>query len=718
MMKKSILLIFLIGSSSLGCLSQEIITGLSINPVIRAAYEQVQAQSPSQERAANEEVTSITLPFFDDFTQTWPYPEESLWLDKTAYVNSNFGYRSATWGVATLDAIDSKGMLHANASQFPFSADSLTSRPIRLDSIFSPVPRAITIADSIYLSFYYQPQGRANPPEGPDSLILQFGYFTGDSVFAYAYDSIFVPVSLYITEDDTIYPGDTVYSPPECDNDLFTIADGYYFYNDLIQVPCDSIYVPEFRWKRVWSSKGMSLQDFYELYGTYSRQVMIPITDSLKYFKKNFFFRFINHASLASDFNASWKSNCDQWNLDYVYLNIGRDNSDTIYRRLGFVERAPGMLKNYEAMPFPQYVNDPTNETKAELEMVMVNLDTSNFTTAYYYAVYQVDGPFEYVYLGGKCNLYPFIQNGYQNCINCAAHACPPVDFIFPLSLQDSSEFEIRHFLIGEKTAQDTIRDTVIYRQKFFNYYAYDDGTPEEGYGLTPAGSWLAYRFKLNVKDTLRAVQMFFNRTLNNANEQLFNLMVWRDNNGKPGDVIYSQLNQMVAFSDDYLDFHTYMLDQPVPVNGTFYIGWEQQSNDNLNLGFDRYNNAQQNIFYNTTGEWFQSTFQGALMMRPMLGKAFELSGVDDPVTAGAAIVPYPNPLNGRQINFRCSGKYMEETQTRDLTVAIFSIQGYKLYEGIFQPSIDAGELAPGLYIIRITDPTGQAISLSKLIKN
>jgi hypothetical protein len=105
-------------------------------------------------------------------------------------------------------------------------------------------------------------------------------------------------------------------------------------------------------------------------------------------------------------------------------------------------------------------------------------------------------------------------------------------------------------------------------------------------------------------------------------------------------------------------------------------------------------------------------------MMRPMLGKAFELSGVDDPVTAGANIVPYPNPLNGRQINFRCSGKYMEETQTRDLTVAIFSIQGYKLYEGIFQPSIDAGELAPGLYIIRITDRTGQAISLSKLIKN
>lgn len=718
MMKKNIILL-LIGLNTLGSFAQEIVTGLSINPVVRTAYEQIISQEPLPERSSTEDPAPLTLPFFDDFTQTWIYPDENRWIDKEAYVNSNFGYRSANWGVATLDAINSKGMLHANASQFPFLSDSLTTRMIRLDSIFSPAPRPITIADSIYLSFYYQPQGRANPPEGPDSLILQFGYYTGDSVFAYDYDSIFVPVSLYITQNDTIYPGDTVYSPPECDNDLFTIADGYYFYNDLIQVPCDSIFVPEFRWKRVWSSKGMSLQNFVEQYGVYSRQVMIPITDSLKYFKKDFQFRFINYASLASDFNASWKSNCDQWNIDYVYLNIGRKHSDTVYRRINFVERAPSFLKNYEAMPYNQYVNDPTNEMKENLEMTIVNLDTSTFTPDYYYAIYEIDGAFEYYYIGGKCNLYPFSLNGYQNCITCAAHACPPVNFIFPLALKDSAEFEIRHFLIGENTAQDTIRDTVIFRQKFFNYYAYDDGTPEEGYGLTPAGSWLAYRFKLNVKDTLRGVQMYFNRTQNNANEKPFNLMVWRDNNGKPGEVIYSQPDQMVAFSNNLLGFHTYMLNEPLPVNGTFYVGWEQQTGDNLNLGFDRYNNAQQNIFYNSTGEWFQSTFQGALMMRPILGKAFEISGVDDEMTSGESlIVPYPNPLDGSRINFRCSGKYADATLTRDLTVSIFTIQGYKLKEGSFRENFDAGELLPGLYILRIMDRTGQVISVSKLIKN
>lgn len=461
----------------------------------------------------------------------------------------------------------------------------------------------------------------------------------------------------------------------------------------------------------------MSLEEFYDQYGTYCRQVMIPVTDSARYFQKGFQFRFLNYASLASDFNASWKSNCDQWNIDLVYLNLGRKQTDTVYRKVNFAERAPSMLKSYEAMPFPQYVNDPTNEMKASLDMTITNLDSSIYNSTYYYVVYEIDGPFQYLYPGGNCNLFPFNLNGYQSCISCAAHACPPANFIFPLSTKDSAEFEIRHIIIGDISSQDTIADTVSFRQKFFNYYAYDDGTPEEGYGLTPAGSMLAYRFRLNVKDTLRAVQMYFNRTLNNANEKLFNLMVWRDNNGKPGEVMYSQPDQLVAYSDNLLGFHTYMLKEPLQVNGVFYIGWEQQTGDNLNLGYDRYNDAQQDVFYNSTGEWFQSTFHGALMMRPMLGDKFEMIGVDENEVEEGSILPYPNPLDGSRIGFRCSGRYLENDATERLTVSIFGVPGEKVFEGRFESSINAGNLAPGLYIIRITDPTGQVISTSKLIK-
>jgi hypothetical protein len=717
-MKRSFILIFIIASFRLITSAQEVITGLLENPVIRAVYEQKAAEGIV--RNLSDEEMPVTLPFFDDFHQSWIYPDENRWIDEEAYVNTNYGFLSANIGVATLDAINRKGNLHANASQFPFLADSLTSRLIRLDSLFVPSPKKISRADSIYFSFYYQPQGRASfAPEGFDSLILQFGHFTGDSIFSYSYDSIWVPLSLYIQPGDTIFPGDTVFSPSgDCDDGLFVVSTDYYFYDEEILLPCDSVFEPEFKWQRIWSSAGMTLEDFHAQYGTYSRQVMIPILDSSLFYRRDFRFRFINYASLASDNNPSWRSNCDHWNIDFVYLNAGRSYKDTVYRDVTFVERAPSMLKRYESMPFNQYFNNPGNEMKDNLDMVITNLDSTIFNSTYYYVVYQVDGPFEYLYPGGNCNLFPFNINGHQNCVSCAAHACPPVNFNFPLSTADSAEFEIRHFIIGDITPTDTVGDTISFRQKFHNYYAYDDGTPEQGYGLTPAGSKLAYRFNLNVKDTLRAIQMHFNHTQNDANAKFFNLMVWRDNNGKPGDVIYSQLNEKVEYPSGLLGFHTYFLDEPILVNGTFYIGWEQQTSDNLNLGYDTYNNAQQNIYYNSTGEWFQSIYQGALMMRPMLGKPFDFSSVDELQETAGSITPYPNPLTGNLIRFRCTGIYEDQALTGKYSISIMNLPGEEIFTGAFTHQVDPGRLSPGLYIIAVKDESGQIISVSKLIKN
>jgi hypothetical protein len=234
------------------------------------------------------------------------------------------------------------------------------------------------------------------------------------------------------------------------------------------------------------------------------------------------------------------------------------------------------------------------------------------------------------------------------------------------------------------------------------------------------AGSKLAYRFKLNTKDTLRAVQMYFNHTFNDANEDLFDLMVWGDNNGKPGEVLYSQPNEKVEYSPTLLGFHTYMLDTALLVNGTFYVGWEQQTGDNLNLGYDRYNNAQDNIFYYTAlnGDWYGSTYQGALLMRPVMGKQFEFAGINENGTEAGSIVPYPNPLNGNQISFKCTGRFEKIAETGNSSVSIHNLTGEELFSGSFRQSIDIPRLSPGLYIISVRDENGQIISVSKLIKN
>jgi hypothetical protein len=535
-------------------------------------------------------------------------------------------------------------------------------------------------------------------------------------VFAGYYDSIFVPLDIYIQPGDTIYPGDTVYSPTgECDPGLYVISDQVYTYNDLIQVPCDSVLIPEYRWKPVWRTGGLTLEEFFELYGTYSRQVMIPITDSI-YFSPDFRFRFNNFASLATENTPSWRSNCDQWNIDYVYLDRDRSYDDTIHRDVSFVDRPPSILKNYEAMPYRQYVNDPTNEIKDNVELLITNLDSTTYNTSFYYAVYELNGSFEYMYPGGNCNLAPVYENGYQDCISCAAHACPPTNFLFPLGTKDSAEFEIRYFIIGDITPVDTLADTLKYRQKFFNYFAYDDGTPEAGYGLTPAGAMMAYQFNLNIGDTLRAVQIFFNRTQGNANEVFFDLMVWRDNNGKPGEAIYSQLMEKVEFSERLNEFQTYLLDEPVAVNGTFYIGIRQLTIENLNVGYDQYNDAQQHIYYNTDGTWYQSTYQGALLMRPLIGKQFAWSGTPERIREDVLFHVYPNPVAGEDFYLR----YLGEAPLRKekYQVRIISMIGSVLYDGPFRDSFHSVLTSPGIYLIQIINKHNPVIYTSKLVKH
>ena len=85
-------------------------------------------------------------------------------------------------GAATFDAIDQSGHVYSTASWIPFKADELLTQDIRLDSIFQPSARELSPEDSVYLSFYYQPQGRGNQPEPFDSLVLEFGHYDGDSI--------------------------------------------------------------------------------------------------------------------------------------------------------------------------------------------------------------------------------------------------------------------------------------------------------------------------------------------------------------------------------------------------------------------------------------------------------------------------------------------------------------------------------------------------------
>ncbi|MBL4593241.1 MAG: T9SS type A sorting domain-containing protein [Flavobacteriales bacterium] len=145
--------------------AQDTLLELSTNNTIRAFYNASigDPNSPYVKKSNNKAL--LTLPFIDDFSQNYIFPDANLWMDMHAHVNSNFADNPITFGVATLDGLDSTGTPYNFALPTSYGiADYLTSQPINLSSII----------DSVFLSFYYQPQGNGNKPETKDSLRLEF----------------------------------------------------------------------------------------------------------------------------------------------------------------------------------------------------------------------------------------------------------------------------------------------------------------------------------------------------------------------------------------------------------------------------------------------------------------------------------------------------------------------------------------------------------------
>ena len=636
--------------------TQEVVRGMQFNPMVKAKAMELQRMNYSN---SGSDTIPVNIPFFDDFSGNNVFPSPDRWIDRFAYENDDLPVFPVNLGAMTLDAINDSGNMYPNAVPGPmnFIADHLTSRYIRLDSAFTPVPRALTPADSIYLSFFYQPQGRASAPQKNDSLIMEF---------------------LAVPAHDSLIPGGSVLVP------------------DL--------------WRKMWFSNGMPLDTFYLKNNKWFVQVMIPVTDPL-FFTNKFKFRFYNYVSLASSAEPSWQTNTAQWNLDNVYLNSGRTSFDTVYPELRFIYRPPSLLKQYESMPYVQYCDDPTNEISDTIDVFMTNRDIVPHMSTYNYYVTNPGGSFSKSYPGGSYNIQPYNIEPY---VTYQKFAHPEVPFLIPISGADSAIFLMKHVL-KDGTPGSVLGDTMQAFQKFYNYYAYDDGTPEASYGLTPTGSQLAYRFRLNKSpDTLRAIRMYFNKSLGDVSQQFFYLTVWNDNAGKPGDTIYTEL-VMPRYADSINKFVTYHIKRPLSITGTFYVGWQQTTDDFLDVGIDLYNNSQSEIFWNSTGTWNNSSIAGSLMIRPVIGKPIPL-GIGDIVSHTLKITVYPNPCSSGMLSFQIPESTRHDLISQGGTLFISDLIGQVRMKTPYQDEIDVSSLATGLYFLEVRNHAGSRVGVTKLI--
>ena len=157
------------------------------------------------------------------------------------------------------------------------------------------------------------------------------------------------------------------------------------------------------------------------------------------------------------------------------------------------------------------------------------------------------------------------------------------------------------------------------------------------------------------------------------------------------------------------------MLDEPLLVNGVFYVGWETTTNDNLNLGYDRNRDAKENIFTNTLGYWEQSVYPGALMMRPILGKEFDVLGIGEAGRDIKGFTLYPNPMNGQSLRIELSGT-LANAPRENLKLNIYNIVGQKVYDSPFRDQITLQDIEAGIYIVRLIDQDQQEVYTTKLV--
>ncbi len=631
--------------------AQERLTRLRHNP-------QLQQTGPEHRQKSGSGTSQpLILPFTDDFSRPDIYPDSAFWCDRTVYINRSFGVRPPSVGIATLDALDATGRVYPHAKKTPFPADTLTSRPIRTDSLFSPIARPITAADSLYFSFFYQPggglpnhpwEGLGDAPEGTDSLILEFCYQPGDSVLA----------------------------------------------------PDSVTLLPRVEWIPVWSGGGMPLKEFASTFHLDTtvmfRQVMIPITDS-RFFNHAFQFRFRNLVSLEyTDENPTWADNVDFWNIDYVRLDRGRSHNDTFIDDITIAGQPGSLLQRYTSMPWSHF---QTSELKSSFALPLLNLSNSTKNAMYRYSITNPEGQTVGQYDGGSYNIGYFRRNGYQSY---APHARPGLGSIHLASNADTVDFRITHIHQEAGSGdRNPYNDTVVYIQRFRNYFAYDDGTPEAGYTVVDINTYntaMALQFKPNHPDTLRAVSMYINQVLDDANSFDFTLCVWNDRNNMPGELLYSRPVSQQSGTDIY-DFQLFYLEEAVAVNGTFYIGYKLSGKDFLNVGFDQNNDHSAEVRYFSSNKWQTSFLSGTPMIRPFIGDAWDPQpAVTHKTAENEKLLLHPNPAHST-LHIQAPAYMTAENSTME----VISLTGQLIYCGAFIGTLSTEQLPAGMYLLRIT---------------
>lgn len=434
-------------------------------------------------------------------------------------------------------------------------------------------------------------------------------------------------------------------------------------------------------WNKVWSKEGASSTDF--------KQVLIPITNPI-YLTSNFQFRFINKVTMLT--------NDDHWNLDYIKINSSRSQSDTLINDLAFAKNPDFLLSDYTHMPYNQFQAAINSNWLSEHKVYLRNNTLNTITNSFNYTAKELSTGLVFA---GFSNFTTSIPT--NTTANLALLTYTPT--YTAAANQDKVVFEQTYYT-APIANQNTINDTVVTKQVFDNYLAYDDGSAEKSYYLnlfnTLPGK-IAVEHQLYTKDTLRGIAIQFGRQIPTNANKYFSIAIMKTLAGINGavkdSIIYKEDFFFPRFRDSINGFWMYTFSSPVilPV-GSFYISTIQPAlsgSDSLYFGLDANRTLANHQYYNVLNSWQSSQIDGALMIRPLLGKAIATASVATPQPSNFSISISPNPAHD----------YISiQSDYNNTIMEIYAMHGTLLYTTTLEGSnsiIPIPTFQPGMYFVR-----------------
>jgi len=487
-------------------------------------------------------------------------------------------------------------------------------------------------------------------------------------------------------------------------------------------------------WDTVWTTPGVPKMSEF-------KQVMIQITE--QYLYKGFKFRFRNIVSLSSNLNPSFASTADHWNIDYIRIDKNRNKFDSNVRDVCYMNNMTSLLKDYESIPWHHLRNGDSTKMKDNILITFKNndirqarhIDTVKFLITDKWGTKKTTT----ISAGGKdVSAGKSLSSSYAIKQSNGKYL-----YKFVSTSPDSALFEVKS-QIKTGDFDYKLNNELVYNQQFYDYYAYDDGSAENGYGLFGEGAkfgMVACKFvNYQPGDSLTAVKIYFNDIVKGINKNFwYYLTIWNCKNGIPNQVLYSNPDYKPTYSSEYSrpdslhqfftdtlrsifpDKFGYFHDTVVTAPDTFFVGWIQTTADMLNVGWDvnrdagyveNYANVNR-IFFNTAGKWTPTSFKGALMIRPVFGSVYNKRKNSNAIESQNLlenVVVYPNPASN---SFRIDVPLSEFTD-----VYLFDMTGklMKYISSYQSEEIFCNELKSGLYLLKIVDKDKNSIQKKLII--